>query len=298
MKKILIATDFSKAAHNAALYGVELAKAFNAKVILFHAYQPMPVPNADPLMIVSMEDIAHDELRKLQEEYLSINNSGNIKIETMCEKGPVGDLTIATAETCGADIIVTGMKYGGRKLRQLFGSAVTNIAGKTTIPMLIVPEGVSYTCPKSIALASDISSESDIHILDALKEIEQRFHTRLYVVRVVQDKSQEVFEVMNRPYKLQKLAGILDAQYEYPEDKDIPHALNQFISGHHIDMLAMVPHKHSLVERWLVKSNTRSMIFKALVPLLILPDKRMPGIKKVLQKTAHSKNDKESFYAD
>ena len=34
----------------------------------------------------------------------------------------------------------------------------------------------------------------------------------------------------------------------------------------------MVPHKHSLLERWFVKSTTRSMIFKTRIPLLILPE--------------------------
>jgi nucleotide-binding universal stress UspA family protein len=43
MKTILIATDFSKAAHNAALYSMELAKAFNARLMLFNSYQPVPV---------------------------------------------------------------------------------------------------------------------------------------------------------------------------------------------------------------------------------------------------------------
>jgi len=37
MKIILVATDFSDAAHNAALYAAELAKAFNARLILFSA---------------------------------------------------------------------------------------------------------------------------------------------------------------------------------------------------------------------------------------------------------------------
>ena len=48
MKIILIATDFSPAAGNALLYGVQLAKALSAKVILFHAYRPpTPFPSVD-----------------------------------------------------------------------------------------------------------------------------------------------------------------------------------------------------------------------------------------------------------
>jgi hypothetical protein len=38
MKTILIATDFSPAARNASLYGVELANDLKAKIILFNAF--------------------------------------------------------------------------------------------------------------------------------------------------------------------------------------------------------------------------------------------------------------------
>jgi len=38
MKIVLIATDFSRASHNAVVYGVEFAKGIRAKVILFNAY--------------------------------------------------------------------------------------------------------------------------------------------------------------------------------------------------------------------------------------------------------------------
>lgn len=39
MQTFLIATDFSAASRNATQYGIELARAFNARVILVSAYQ-------------------------------------------------------------------------------------------------------------------------------------------------------------------------------------------------------------------------------------------------------------------
>jgi hypothetical protein len=45
MKAILIATDFSTASRNESLYGLKLAKALQAKIILFNAYNvPLPAP--------------------------------------------------------------------------------------------------------------------------------------------------------------------------------------------------------------------------------------------------------------
>ncbi len=41
METILVATDFSGAAHNALEYGVELAKFLNAKIVLLYVDQPI-----------------------------------------------------------------------------------------------------------------------------------------------------------------------------------------------------------------------------------------------------------------
>jgi len=50
------------------------------------------------------------------------------------------------------------------------------------------------------------------------------------------------------------------------------HALTEFVSTYHVDMLAMIPHRHSLFDNLLHSSVTKGIILKAKVPLLILPD--------------------------
>jgi hypothetical protein len=56
-----------------------------------------------------------------------------------------------------------------------------------------------------------------------------------------------------------------------PEDKDITQALNDFIKKHHVNILAMMPHKHTLTERLLRKSETKDMIFNTGIPIVVLP---------------------------
>ena len=64
MKIIFIVTDFSSASHNASKYGVELASALGAKIVLFHAYTiPLSIPES--YVVVNPEDV-----RKTAEDYL------------------------------------------------------------------------------------------------------------------------------------------------------------------------------------------------------------------------------------
>ena len=57
MKTIIIPTDFSAIATNAMHYGIDMAKATNASILLFHVYQ-VPVSFTDtPIVLVSVEEL-------------------------------------------------------------------------------------------------------------------------------------------------------------------------------------------------------------------------------------------------
>ena len=272
MKTILVATDFSAASRSALLYGAALAKALNAKIVLFSAYQMVPGPITDSLTIVSRAEMKELTQRQLDMEILASDLEDTISIQTRCDENMPVDGILKAAEEEQADLIVAGMKSSNKGLRKIIGSSATTLARKTIVPLVVVPEGLKYTQPLTIALASDLAPETDMQTIEMLRQIGSGFQSKLYIVRVVKDRSHLVYEILNGPARLSKVTRSLDPEYEYPERKSIPDALDEVINIHHIDMLAMVPHKHSLLERLFIKSNTRSMIFKTHIPLLILPE--------------------------
>lgn len=279
MKTILVATDFSKASYNASLYGIELAKAFNANLVLFSAYQPIPVPVTEAPMVINLQDLKNLTQEQLDDCSSMINVGNKVHLETLCKEGTTVKSILEIAKIKKADVIIAGMKSSGRGIRRIFGSAVTELSKKTTVPMIVVPEEAKYSDLEVIALAndSDIEPESDKHILDALRSIATRFHSRLYMVRIAKNEFQEAFEVLNRPFRLNNIIRTLDPQYEYLWGKDIPKALNAFIDKHKVNMLALLPHKHSLLEKFFFESTTHSMVFETKIPLLILPGSGISG---------------------
>ena len=291
MKTILVATDFSEAARSALLYATALAKDLNARIVLFSAYQMVPGPIADSMTIVSPAEMKELTQRQLDTEILAIDISNTLSIKTCYEESMPVDGILQAAKEEQAELIVVGMKSSNKALRKIIGSTVTSLARETTTPLVVVPEGAKYAQLLTIALASDLAPETDTQTIEALRQIGARFQSKLFIVRVIKDKSQQVYEILNRPARLSKVIRSLDPAYEYPENKNIPGALDEFINTHHVDMLAMVPHKHSLLERWFVKSTTRSMIFKTHIPLLILPE-----VKIEFEKPAHAgEREVESF---
>ena len=270
MKTILIATDFSNASRNASLYGVELAKALDAKIILFNAYEvPKPAPGLG--VSVSRYDIMMQTDKRLLEESDFLDPKREI-IEIICDEGVPEDAIINIANEKKVDFIIAGMKGSGKNLKKIFGSTATSLIKRSDIPVIIVPEEAKFSIPKKILYASDSMSDTNIEHVDQIKPITETFESKLYVVRVVKDEYAEIFERLNTPGKLREELKKLDASFEYPVDTDIRHALNEFIKKHHADMLVMMPHKHDWLERLFKKSETKDMIFHAHIPILVIPE--------------------------
>ena len=274
MKTILVATDFSDAAHNASLYAVKLARAFNARIILFNAFQQVPVPVSE-IPVLTREEMAVRVERQMEKEKKLLGEGNDVPIEFFFKSGVANRLISKAVIEKGADIIITGMKKDNSAIRHILGSTVTQLIQHLVVPMLVVPENTTYAGISTIALAneSDVAPDSDARLLDMLRILGERFHSKLYLVRIVKDRFHEAYEVLNRPFKISRMVRTLDPIYACIAGKDVPEALNNFTSGYNINLLALLAHKHDLLERLFFKSTTRAMIFKTPIPLLILPDR-------------------------
>ena len=210
----------------------------------------------------------------MQSETLRLNFGQTIDLATDYKEGSAANTILKAATDAKADLIVTGMKKTGKGVRRIFGSVVTTLARKTNIPLLVVPEETKYAPVNTIALANenDLAPDADHHMLDSLREIAERFHSKVYLVRIAEDRFKEAFEVFNSPFKINRMLRTLDPVHESIVGKDVPVALDDFALRYHVDILAMLPHKHSLMERLFFKSTTREMVFETHLPLLILPD--------------------------
>jgi nucleotide-binding universal stress UspA family protein len=274
MKTILIATDFSPAAHNACVYGIELAKAINAKVIFFNAFQ-VSYPLAENLLVVPAMEIQEATNERLKAALNLIPQAKGVDVEILCENGPATTTIISVAYERKVSLIVIGMKQNVPMLRKLFGSTATPLMRQTTIPLLIVPEKQQFELPKSIALANDIDASTNINIVRPLSKLAEKLQAKVYVVRVVKKGLDEVRERLEVQTILNKAFSNVHHAYEYLKDKDnnVAKAMHEFVLDCGINMLAVIPHEHSFIDRLFIKSNSKDMLNDIKVPLLILTEK-------------------------
>lgn len=145
MKTILLATDFSLASRNASLYGMELAKALNANIILLHSY--IAQPDAPTLNVSkSRYDTMMRAEKRLLDEADFLDPKSEI-IEIICDEGVAHNSIMNVANEKKTDFIIVGRKGNGEAIKNIFGSTATALAKNTNIPVIIVPEDAKFENP-------------------------------------------------------------------------------------------------------------------------------------------------------
>src|SRR3712207_6243218 len=127
MITVIVPTDFSAVANNAARYAVQMLTGhYDAHLVLFHVYEK---PAEGRMM-----DAA---LNQLKEELLLI---GIAKIETRLEESSdfIGSLD-RLARQLDAQLIVMGITGKSRLEQVFFGSNTLKMVEKNACPVLIIP---------------------------------------------------------------------------------------------------------------------------------------------------------------
>jgi nucleotide-binding universal stress UspA family protein len=137
--RILVATDFGESSSRALEVAINLAKEFDSKLTLLHAYT-IPTPGYDyatgvlwPVDELSRAAKAELDgvLRKAKEQYSNI--------DVLLVRGEPWSEILETAERCSANLIVMGT-HGRRGLpRVLLGSVAEKIVRLSPVPVLTVP---------------------------------------------------------------------------------------------------------------------------------------------------------------
>ncbi|UEG49149.1 universal stress protein [Ferruginibacter lapsinanis] len=273
MKKILIATDFSKVATNAAYYGAEMAKAIGADIILFHTYH-IPVSAAElPLQsvnVLEMKHAAEESMAALEEKIKSITGN-TVNVSTEAILGYMPEDLETYCKKINPFIIIMGAK-GQTDLENIFfGSTTLSTIRHLTWPIIAIPEVQKYSSIKNIGFACDFTEAVETTPADRIKEIVKTFNARLHVIKI--STHNRFIEIT--PHETVLLHTMLDdikPVYHYIEHTDVEAGVHQFAKEHNMDMIIVIPKKHSLIGKLFHTSNTKKFITKSEIPVLCMHD--------------------------
>ena len=143
IKKILYATDYSKASARALEEAVKLTKQNHAELLVVHVIEPTPFVAGEEEfgggeMYAKLEDVAKQEAQTSMTKLLARLKKTKVKAQGLLFKGSVHDQIVKAAKSKKADMIVIGT-HGRTGLSKLFmGSVAGKVVSSANCPVLTV----------------------------------------------------------------------------------------------------------------------------------------------------------------
>lgn len=265
MNTILVATDFSPAAQNAALYALQLARHLGAPLELFHAYV-IPFAYTDsPVPLLNM-----DEIQKIAEESIVVERNRlqaaaeGVNISTRILPGDVTDCLTELIEEHKPSLIVMGTSGQGSD-SILWGSMAVKALRHLKAPVLVVPANVTWKPVQKICFAADYDQVSELTPAGDVIRWTETMHATLDVIHV--DKPEKA---VTPPMMLVNMLQALQPQFHALIDENIENGVAAFLQEQQIDWLLLIPRKYGFFENLFHKSRTKLLTQASNVPVLAL----------------------------
>jgi len=284
MKTILICTNFSKVAKQAAEYGLRLAGELRLKLLLAHAL-PVPVPMVTPAGIDipygGSEEDREAILERLAIERDKLSNGkftrqasgmGLPELEIAAGFGSPGSYLGELVKKQGVGLVIVGLSGRGNTSRFLLGSTSRDLIKMGTFPVLLLPKDISYKPVKQIIFASELQ-EGDFHALGYLAEIAGRTKASIRIAHVLKGgeacESERIEHFLVRAKAMLPGLDITSLNIYNHSEMDGLDWLQKHTS---MDCLAMVHREHSFFSNLFHQPFSQQMARIAKGPLLIIPE--------------------------
>jgi len=277
MKTILIPTDFSETASNAARYAVDLADQLQVdKLILYNVYQAGVNVVADPMIpalgALDLDNIKHaseDGLENFKNEILEYAYK-KIDIETISEFALLSEGIEDLLKRYEIDLIVMGITGGGAIQENFFGSNTINVARHTTIPVVIIPADAIFKKIDNILFACDFSKVVESTPVNSIKKILDSTGAKLHVFHIDDYNKENAPDIKFESLMLDTLLEGYDKEYHFADNPSFTEAINSFSEEKEIDLIITIPKKHGFFDSLFKRSHTKMLAFHSHVPLMVI----------------------------
>ena len=272
MKTIVVATDFSASALQAAKFAGQIANDQKAGLLLVNAWQIWPdspaktgtyhlsAEEAKKGSEASLHHLAHDLTKEfgayLSIRYLALEGYARAVIQKVINDEHADLLVMATVGTAPQSA-------------QLMGSVATHMVAHTDVPLLLIPPGASYAGLKNILLCIDLVSPPNVTTFNKAMSFAHAFGSTLNVL-CVSDKPDD-------PATHEQTTKLRDLLIEQPHTLTIEarqgalhEALLAFAHKTKSDLIVLLPQPHNWLASLWKEGETQHLARLTDIPLLAL----------------------------
>ena len=234
----IVPHDFTSVGDDALKYALFLAKPRNTSILLLHI-----VSNKNE------EDSAYEKLNDIISK-LELTSS-QISIQSKVVEGSIFEDIAKIAETEKARLIIMGT-HGAKGMQKLFGSYAMKVVSNSSVPFLVVQDGVNRNTLDNIVVPISTSKES-LQIIHFAGEIARTFNSKIHVIAEHQSDQRlsQQLKVRISLVKNQFDEKGIDAEVQILKDKKPFHTVVvEYAKANNCDMIAVSHHSISLFSQF------------------------------------------------
>ncbi|MFI5138609.1 MAG: universal stress protein [Sphingobacteriales bacterium] len=281
MKNILVLTDFSEVADNAAEYAVKLAAASRGHLILFHAIK---VPDASSVAPVTEHgghkvDQVAEALAKLEitakklRNVLQVEPDFHLKISLFTQTGNFDNFIEKFVADHHIDLIIMGARQSNDFPGFLFGNNIRGVVDAAPCPILLIHHRVSYRPVKHIFYVTDLRY-CDLNTLAVLTKFAAPLKSHISLLHAGSDG---LPALLNKEaaaiFRDTIVSNINYGQLNYYDNHrmDAQAAIGEVIEKKGMDILATAHKKYHFFNHLFRKNLERNIAVFTQIPILIVP---------------------------
>lgn len=275
MKTIIVPTDFSTTAYNAARYALGLAQQMGTtRIVLYHAYElivPIPdVPTSIPMVDPNeLKAASLDGLDRMKQDLLPALPEG-VVLDCRADNALLAANIDTLSQEENADLIVMGTTGGSQLEEILIGSNTIDVVKHTTCPVLIVPSGATFKPVKKIVFACDFKKVGTGTPVYPLKRLLNVFQAELHVLNIDKEGKGLSTDVPEASLLLDTLLEGYNPKYHFVDHGNVVQGIMEFADRENADLILTIPRKHGLFEGIFKRSRTAQLAFHTHIPLLAI----------------------------
>ena len=270
MKTIIVATDFSPVALNAAAYAVKMAKTLGADLLLFNVFEV--IPNYGEMIIdLNVDDLkksSETQLAKFKTELLE-QTSADFTINTEVRLGVFKDELLSICTRINPYAIVMGSQGKTTAEHFFIGSHAGKTINHFAWPTITVPESVTFSAIKKIGIAYDFEAAIEDDLIAEIKLLAHDFNASIDILNATEeDEFDENFIFLS--HKLENTFKPFLVKYHFLTSHQSEEGIIKFVDNNNIDLLIVMPKHHSLFQKLFNRSHTKQLVLHCHVPVMSL----------------------------
>lgn len=270
MKTIIVATDFSSTALNAAVYALKMAKIIDANILLFNVYEVLP-NYGEMILDVDVDGLkksAEQQLVKFKVELLGQTNE-LLNITTEVRLGIFKDELIAISERINPYAVLMGSQGKTTAEHFLMGSHAGKTINHFAWPIITIPPDITFSAIKKIGIAYDFEIAIDEGLIADIKVLAQDFNAAIEILNVAhEDEFDENFIFLS--HTLDDAFKPFIVKYHFLASHKTDESILNFVEKNDFNLLIVMPKHHNLFQKLFEKNHTKQLVLHCHIPVMSL----------------------------